>query len=202
MSQHTALDGLFARTDQGDSREKRPSVEGLIRRNRDISHSFKPMLTLKEMGELPLEKRIPMPKIFLVACDDPRIKPHEFLGLQQWGVEEVVVALGVAGRIKHQFENMVFLDHFLQFEDIMIIHHTDCSAGIFPGEDIQAGLRSRVSDYDEKKIELPTYTDLNQSVRDDLAFVKSSPLVRPELANRTRGFVFDIKTGKLREVLA
>lgn len=95
------------------------------------------------------------------------------------GVEEVVVALGVAGRIKHQFENMVFLDHFLQFEDIMIIHHTgmseykgsylekwlnhdtvpDCSAGIFPGEDIQAGLRSRVSDYDEKKIELPTYTE-------------------------------------------
>lgn len=48
------------------------------------------------------------------------------------GVEEVVVALGVAGRIKHQFENMVFLDHFLQFEDIMIIHHTGVLGSIGP----------------------------------------------------------------------
>jgi carbonic anhydrase len=30
--------------------------------------------------------------------------------------------------------------------------------------------------------------------------VKSSPLVRKELADRTRGFVFDIKTGKVNAI--
>ena len=36
---------------------------------------------------------------------------------------------------------------------------------------------------------------LEQSVRDDLAVIKGSPLVRKQLADRTYGFVYDIKTG-------
>lgn len=44
--------------------------------------------------------------------------------LQANSFTDAVVATGVAGRIAHQFENMLFLDHFLHFEDIMIIHHT------------------------------------------------------------------------------
>ena len=41
---------------------------------------------------------------------------------------------------------------------------------------------------------------LEQSVRDDVQIVKDSPLVRKELAARTRGFVYDIKTGKVNPV--
>lgn len=77
----------------------------------------------------------------IVSCDDPRIIASDILGLKQWGIcvckilcamssqeanwlSDAVVATGVAGRVAHQFENMLFLDHFLHFEDIMIIHHT------------------------------------------------------------------------------
>ena len=41
---------------------------------------------------------------------------------------------------------------------------------------------------------------VEQSVKDDVEFFRSSPLVRRELAERTHGFVFDIKTGELKSV--
>ena len=37
---------------------------------------------------------------------------------------DAVVTRGAAGRVAHQLNNLVFLDHFLEFTDVMIIHHT------------------------------------------------------------------------------
>ena len=37
-------------------------------------------------------------------------------------------------------------------------------------------------------------------MKDDLAVLKKSPLVRKELADRAQGFVYDIKTGLLSKV--
>ena len=45
-------------------------------------------------------------------------------------------------------------------------------------------------------------SSLEQSVRDDLALLKASPLVRKELAENAKGFVYDIKTGLLTPVEA
>ncbi|KAL6690912.1 hypothetical protein J3F84DRAFT_387840 [Trichoderma pleuroticola] len=111
---------LFKLNDQVTT-YKRPSLKELLERNAQRAQNFEPILTFDDMSNLPLEKQIPMPKIFIVSCDDPRIIASDFLGLKQW---DAVVATGVAGRIAHQFENMLFLDHFLHFEDIMIIHYT------------------------------------------------------------------------------
>lgn len=44
--------------------------------------------------------------------------------------------------------------------------------------------------------------DLPQSVRDDIAKLRSSPLVREELKGEVYGFVYDIKTGALGAVEA
>lgn len=43
-------------------------------------------------------------------------------------------------------------------------------------------------------------TSVKQSVLDDIAVLKASPLVRQELKDVTRGFVYDIETGLLQEV--
>ncbi|KAL6809854.1 hypothetical protein V8C40DRAFT_284612 [Trichoderma camerunense] len=172
------------------------SSKQLFKLNDQRAQDFKPILTFDDLSNLPLEKQIPMPKIFIVSCDDPRIIASDFLGLKQW---DAVVATGVAGRIAHQFENMLFLDHFLHFEDIMIIHHTNCSAGIFKNDEIHKALEERAPGH--PSIRLPGYEDLEQSVRDDIEFVKNSPLVRKELADRTTGYIYDIHTGKLNPVI-
>lgn len=41
---------------------------------------------------------------------------------------------------------------------------------------------------------------LEQSVRDDLAVIKGSALVRKQIADRTYGFIYDIKTGLVSPV--
>jgi carbonic anhydrase len=43
---------------------------------------------------------------------------------------------------------------------------------------------------------------LEAHVKEDLAFLKSSPFIRKELAEKSYGFVFDIKTGKVNKVEA
>jgi carbonic anhydrase len=42
------------------------------------------------------------------------------------------------------------------------------------------------------------FKDLQQSVRDDIAYLRSSPLIPQSI--EIRGFIYDVKTGKLQEV--
>ncbi|KAL6890047.1 carbonic anhydrase [Trichoderma evansii] len=189
---------LFKLNDQATT-YKRPTVQELLERNAQRAQTFKPILTFDD----------------LISCDDPRIIASDILGLKQWGIyiyeihylmssqeanslSDTVVATGVAGRVAHQFENMLFLDHFLHFEDIMIIHHTNCSAGIFKNDEIHRALEERAPGH--PSIRLPGFESLEQSVRDDIEFIKRSPLVRKELADRTTGYIYDIETGKLNIV--
>ncbi|WP_437939625.1 hypothetical protein [Sorangium sp. So ce341] len=44
------------------------------------------------------------------------------------------------------------------------------------------------------------FSDLDASVRDDIAIYRSSPLVRKDIP--VRGFVYDVRTARLREVEA
>ena len=45
------------------------------------------------------------------------------------------------------------------------------------------------------------YRSVETSVRDDVAFLKSTPFLREELADQVRGFFYDIKTGLLSPVV-
>ena len=47
---------------------------------------------------------------------------------------------------------------------------------------------------------LTNISSLEQSVRDDLAVIKGSPLMRKELADHSYGFIYDIKTGLVSAV--
>lgn len=46
-----------------------------------------------------------------------------------------------------------------------------------------------------------TLNSVEHSVKDDVEFLKGSPLLREELKQNIQGFVFDIKTGKLKEII-
>jgi carbonic anhydrase len=81
--------------------------------------------------------------------------------------------------------------------EVAVIHHTDCGMLTFTDESIRKQLREqRGADADHVAF-LP-FHDLDQSMRDNLAAYKKSPLVRQDVA--LRGFVYDVKTGRLREV--
>jgi carbonic anhydrase len=41
---------------------------------------------------------------------------------------------------------------------------------------------------------------LEESVREDLRFLNAQPLIRQELIDNAKGYIWDIKTGKLTQI--
>ncbi|TVY30761.1 Uncharacterized protein LHYA1_G000325 [Lachnellula hyalina] len=104
------------------------TVEDLLKRNAQISQNSYP--TLPE---------VPLPNIFIVTCCDPRVDPVEMLGLERY---EATVNRSPAGRIRPHFQGLLFLDQIIKFSEIMIIHHTDCSAAVLKSDDVRTALKT------------------------------------------------------------
>ncbi|MDI1489139.1 MAG: hypothetical protein OHK93_008417 [Ramalina farinacea] len=116
--------------------------------------------------------------------------------------EEAVVFRNPCGHSRHEIPGLVSLDHLLGgFTEVMVVHHTDCGTLHFKNEQIKDVLVARGAVQTEVEgMYFGGIDDLEQSVKDDVAILKNSHLMRPELKEQIRGFVFDIQTGKLSEV--
>jgi carbonic anhydrase len=81
-------------------------------------------------------------------------------------------------------------------EEIMLIHHTDCGMLTFADDEF----RRQVQNDTGIKPEWPAeaFADLDEDVRQSIARIKASPFI-PNKDN-VRGFVFEVETGRLREV--
>jgi carbonic anhydrase len=51
---------------------------------------------------------------------------------------------------------------------------------------------------DASRIDFLPFSDLEESVRQDVATIRSSPLIPKDIT--VNGFVYDVRTGRLREV--
>lgn len=134
------------------------------------------------------------PNIALVTCMDARIETGRAFGLQE-GDAHVIRNAG--GRVSEAIRSLVISQELLGTEEVAIVHHTNCGMLTFADADLRAKLRSRGALADD--IAFLSFPDLEQSVRDDLAIYKASNLLRQDIP--VRGFVFDVTTGALREVL-
>lgn len=161
-----------------------PVTEQLLKANERYAADFR-------KGDLALP---PARKVAIVVCMDARIDPARALGLEE-GDAHVIRNAG--GRISDALRSLTISQTLLGTEEVVIIHHTDCGMLTFSDESIRKKLRQeRQADADSVAF-LP-FTDLDASVRDDLALYHASPLVRHDVP--VRGFVYDVKTGRLREV--
>jgi carbonic anhydrase len=67
----------------------------------------------------------------------------------------------------------------------------------FTNRDLHAKVRQDLG-ADSSNIDFLPFTDVEESVREDVAFLLSSPLIPANI--EIRGFVYDVRTGKLNEV--
>jgi carbonic anhydrase len=74
-----------------------------------------------------------------------------------------------------------------------VIAHTDCGMLTFTNDDLHDKLPPEGSDVDF----LP-FSDLDESVRSSLRRIRESPLLPDSYA--VTGFVYDVGTGRLRDV--
>jgi carbonic anhydrase len=141
-------------------------------------------------GHLPMP---PARRVAVVACMDARLDPARVLGLEE-GDAHVVRNAG--GRADDALRSLVISQQLLGTREVVVIHHTDCGMLTFT----DAQLKKKLSD--ELGVETDTaflpFSDLEQSVRDDVATIRESRLLLKGIP--VTGFIYDVKTGRLRRV--
>jgi carbonic anhydrase len=142
-------------------------------------------------GDLPTP---PAKRVAVIACMDARLIPSRILGLEEGDAHVIRNAGGLA---KDAIRSLVISQQLLGTQEVVILHHTDCGMLTFQNEDVYAKVRESLG-ADASGIDFLPFPDLDQSVRDDIAFLRESPLIPDDIP--IRGFVYDVHDGTLREV--
>ena len=144
-----------------------------------------------DKGDLPLP---PGRKLAIVACMDARLNPYGVLGLHEGEAHIIRNAGGVV--TEDTIRSLAISQRLLGTEEIVLIHHTDCGMLTFNDDEFKRAIQ------DETGIKPPwaaeSFGDLDEDVRQSIARIKSSPFL--PRTDSVRGFVYDVHTGRLREV--
>ena len=135
----------------------------------------------------------PRRHVAIVTCMDARLDPAKFLGLQE-GDAHVIRNAG--GRAADAIRSLVISQQLLGTREVVVIHHTDCGMLTFTDDQLRQKLRDDLGAQTTDAF-LP-FSDLEQSVRDDVAAIRTSPLLLKDVP--VRGFIYDVRTGRLQEV--
>ena len=137
----------------------------------------------------------PRRKVAIVACMDARVVPTEILGLQEGDAHVIRNAGGVI--TDDEIRSLAISQHELGTEEILLIHHTDCGLLKITDEEFKDKLEQSTGLRPEWHS--GAFRDLETSVRDSIRQVVESPFI-PH-TDSVRGFVYEVETGRLREVL-
>ena len=102
------------------------------------------------------------------------------------------------GRVHDAIRSLAISQQLLGTEEVLIVHHTDCGMLTFKDQDLHDKFRKQHIDSSHQA--WLSFPEIEQSVKDDIAVYHSSPLLRHDIP--VRGFIYDVKTGKLNEVSA
>jgi carbonic anhydrase len=144
-----------------------------------------------DKGSLPLP---PAKQVAVVACMDARLNPYGLLGLSEGDAHIIRNAGGVI--TADELRSLAISQRLLGTKEIILIHHTDCGMLTFTDDgfkdDIQAetGLKPPWS--------AEAFSDVDEDVRQSVARIHADPFIPRK--ESVRGFVYEVETGKLREV--
>jgi carbonic anhydrase len=160
------------------------AIDELLANNESYAASF-------DKGDLPLP---PARKLAIIACMDARVSPYALLGLQEGDAHVIRNAGGVV--TDDEIRSLAISQRLLGTEEIMLIHHTGCGMLTFNDDDFKHQIEEDTGIKPQWAAE--SFTDLDQDVRQSVARIKASPFIPHK--EHVRGFVYEVETGRLREV--
>ena len=134
-------------------------------------------------GTAPLPLK-PKTKVAIVTCMDSRLHVAQALGL----------ALGVT---KDMIRSLVISQQQMGTREIVVLHHTDCGAQTFKNDEFTAYLNKELG-VDVSDQDFLPFTDVEESVREDMAILRKSPLIPEDVI--ISGAVYDVDTGRMTQV--
>lgn len=149
----------------------------------------------------------------ILTCMDARLDPAKYAGLSEGDAHVIRNAGGRAS--DDAIRSLVISYKLLGTAEWFVIHHTNCGMEFFTDEVIRGLLASSLEtaalgpdgftdvgtgpgSAEAQYVDWLTISDLNQSVVDDVARIRSHPLVPGSIP--IYGYVYDVATGRLVEV--
>ncbi len=160
------------------------STDELLRNNESYAESF-------DKGDLPVP---PAKGVAVIACMDARLDVYRMLGLQEGDAHVISNAGGVV--TDDEIRSLAISQRLLGTSEIILIHHTDCGMLTFSDDELKAQIQKDVGIKPEFAME--AFSDLEEDVRQSIARIKASPFIPHK--ESVRGFVYEVGTGRLREV--
>jgi carbonic anhydrase len=146
-----------------------------------------------DKGDLPMP---PGRKVAVVACMDARLNPYGLLGLQEGDAHVIRNAGGVV--TDDEIRSLAISQRLLGTEEIILIHHTDCGMLTFTDDEFKRQIQDETGIKPEWAAE--AFADVDEDVRQSIARIQASPFIPHK--DSVRGFVYEVETGRLREVSA
>ncbi len=142
-------------------------------------------------GSLPMP---PAKQIAVVVCMDARLETGALLGLVEGDAHVIRNAGGVV--TDDVIRSLTISQRLLGTREIMLIHHTDCGMLTFTDADLQQQILNETGI--KPPFAMEAFADIDADVRQSLARVNASPYIPHK--DQVRGFVYEVESGKLREV--
>ncbi|MGO1544701.1 MAG: beta-class carbonic anhydrase [Gulosibacter sp.] len=136
----------------------------------------------------------PSREVAVVACMDSRLRIFGLLGLELGEAHIIRNAGGVIS--DDMIRSLTISQRMLGTREIILIHHTNCGLSTFSEDEFDDLLMRETGARAHWKAE--SFKDVDSSVRESIRRIMQSPFIEHK---NVRGFVADVDTGLLREVL-
>jgi carbonic anhydrase len=163
-------------------------IDDVLASNHNYAEAFK-------LGHLPMP---PARKLAIVACMDARLTIEPMLGLKTGEAHIIRNAGGIV--TDDALRSLVISHHLLGTQEFMIINHTDCGMLTFHDDELRQRLRTETGIDPVAPAAFHAFDNVEENVRRQIARVRVHPWVPQQIP--VRGFVYDVRSGKLNEVSA
>ena len=136
----------------------------------------------------------PALRTVVLTCMDSRLDVFALFGLAMGEVHVLRNAGGVV--TDDAIRSLAVSQRLLGTEEIVVVRHTDCGMLGLGDDELRARLEEECGARPEWRAE--SFHDLDDGLRDSLARLKDSPFLA--CTDSVRGFVYEVETGRLREV--
>jgi carbonic anhydrase len=170
-------------------KEKEPRLsvtDELIKANEQFVNDF-------TLGDLAVR---PRRRLAVLACMDSRILFERCLGLKPGDAHMIRNAGGIA--TEDALRSLIVSHHLLDTQEFIIINHTDCGLLKVREEELKKKLSDKMGTPFGAPAHFHAFDDLEENVRQQMDRVKTHPWIPKHIP--VRGFIYDVKTGALREV--
>jgi carbonic anhydrase len=145
-----------------------------------------------------LRKLSPRPerKLAILTCMDTRLSIRT-LGLQTGDAHIIRNAGGIV--TEDSLRSLIISHHVLGTEEIMVINHTDCGLMQATEQEMRTAIENRTGIAEAVPTLFHAFKDVDENVRHQLRKLHAHPWIANQAV--ARGFVYDVASGLLHEVM-